>query len=275
LRRAGNSTSAFEIKLSPQAKSVLLDAARFEAALLNLVVNARDAMPDGGKLCIITENVQFRDGEVGKLTAGEYVRISVVDTGIGMPPEIVGRVFEPFFTTKEIGKGTGLGLSQVYGFITQSGGEITVQSEVGKGTVINLYLAAESNDDSKVSESESHTEIVLIVEDEPDVLEVASQLFQSIGYDILTASNGKDAIDILQRNTNIDVLFTDVMMPHGMSGIELARKTRKLSPHTKIILASGYPLPALKNQHGDLDEFIFMNKPYRLSELAKKLRMAA
>jgi CheY-like chemotaxis protein len=165
-------------------------------------------------------------------------------------------------------------LSQVYGFIMQSGGEVAIESETGKGTRVSMYLPAiaETMSDSNDSAAAEATEKVLIVEDEPDVMAVATELFHSIGYEVLTASNGKDAIEILKRTADIDLLFTDVIMPSGMSGIELARLTQKLHPAIKILLASGYPLPALKAEHGDLDEFAFINKPYRLSELAKKLR---
>lgn len=184
------------------------------------------------------------------------------------------RAFEPFFTTKELGKGTGLGLSQVYGFIAQSGGEVTLHSIVGVGTTVSIYLPAlnEAALDNGVS-ADTKTETVLVVEDEPDLLEVASALFRSIGYDVITAGNAQDALEILKRRADIAVLFTDVMMPNGISGIELARCTRKLCPKVKIILASGYPLPALRAQHGQLDDFIFMSKPYRLSDLARNLRI--
>ncbi len=275
LRRAGNSSIAFEIRLAPAVSAVSLDASRFETALLNLVVNARDAMPDGGTLTIATENIKLDEGQAGRLAAGTYVKVSVSDTGTGMPPEIVERAFEPFFTTKEIGKGTGLGLSQVYGFIAQSGGEVILDSEVGRGTTVGIYLpASDSATDGKGPEG-ADTDTVLLVEDEPDLMEVTAELLRSLGYKVLTAGNGVDAIEVLERESRVDILFTDVMMPNGMSGIEVARRTRQLHPGIKIILASGYPLPALKAQHGNLDEFTFMSKPYRLSELAKRLRAAA
>jgi PAS domain S-box-containing protein len=278
LRRAANSSIAFEIRLAPALKTVSLDAARFEAALLNLIVNARDAMPNGGKLEITTENAELGERQIGALKAGSYVKVSVTDTGMGMPPEVAARVFEPFFTTKEIGKGTGLGLSQVYGFIAQSGGEVLLESEVGKGTTINIYLPAitgATDHTDTDADTDADTDTVLIVEDEPDLMHVAAELFRSIGYEVLTAGTGKDAVDILKRRQDVDVLFTDVMMPNGMSGIELARFTRKLCPGVKIILASGYPLPALKAEHGNLADFAFMSKPYRLSDLVKKLRATA
>ena len=275
LRRAGNSAIEMDIRPAHDTRTVLLDAARFEAALLNLVVNARDAMPDGGKLVVAVENVELGAGQVGNLVPGAYVRVSVADTGSGMPPAVAARAFEPFFTTKEVGKGTGLGLSQVYGFIAQSGGDVTIDSEEGKGTTISMYLPViEGAPDDVSAVAGARVDTVLIVEDEPDVLDAAGQLFRSIGYEVVTATNGVDAMAMLERRTDIDVLFTDVVMPKGMNGIQLARSARELRPDLKVILASGYPLPALREQYGRIDDFAFVNKPYRLAELAKVLRAA-
>jgi len=276
LRRAGNSAIEMEIRPARDAGTVSLDAARFEAALLNLVVNARDAMPDGGKLEVIVESVHLGVGEVGNLALGSYVRVSVSDTGSGMPPAVAARAFEPFFTTKEIGKGTGLGLSQVYGFIAQSGGDVVIDSEEGKGTTVSMYLpVVEGAPDDRIVAADERVDTVLIVEDEPDVLDAAGQLFRSIGYEVATAANGVDAMAILERRSDIDILFTDVVMPKGMSGIQLARLARELRPDLKVILASGYPLPALRAQYGRIDDFTFVVKPYLLAELAKALRAAS
>ena len=273
LRRAGNSAIEMEIRLARDAGTVSLDAARFEAALLNLVVNARDAMPDGGKLEVIVQSVDLGVGEVGNLTPGSYVRVSVSDTGSGMPPAVAARAFEPFFTTKEIGKGTGLGLSQVYGFIAQSGGDVVIDSEEGKGTTVSMYLpVVEGAPDDRSVAAGNRVDTVLIVEDEPELLDAAGQLFRSIGYEVVTATNGVDAMAILARRSDIDILFTDLVMPKGMSGIQLARLARELRPDLKVILASGYPLPALRAQYGRIDDFTFVVKPYLLAELAKALR---
>jgi PAS domain S-box-containing protein len=273
LRRAGNSAIEMDIRRAHDAKTVLLDAARFEAALLNLVVNARDAMPAGGKLVVAVENVELGAGKVGTLAPGSYVRTSVSDTGTGMPPAVVARAFEPFFTTKEIGKGTGLGLSQVYGFIAQSGGEVVIDSEEGKGTVVSMYLPVfEGAPDDAIVAEDASVDTVLIVEDEPDLLDAAGQLFRSIGYEVVTASNGIDAMAILERRTDIDILFTDIVMPKGMDGIQLARSARELRPELTVVLASGYSLQALRDQYGRVDDFAFVNKPYRLAELVKVLR---
>jgi PAS domain S-box-containing protein len=270
LRRAGNPTIEFDIALDRKTLNATIDSARFESALLNLVVNARDAMPAGGQLRIATAGVTLGEREAGSLPAGEYVRVTVSDTGTGMPPDVIARAFEPFFTTKEVGKGTGLGLSQVYGFIRQSGGEVIIDSKEGEGTTISIYLPAVVSD--TLDATASHTERVLIVEDEPDLMDVAASLFTSMGYEVMTAASGREAIDVLEHK-DVDILFTDVVMPNGMDGLELAAYTREHYPDTKIMLASGYPLPALKQRHGkDFSEFAFVNKPYRLSDLARTLR---
>ena len=269
LRRAGNSSILFEVRLDPMVRNTVIDAARFESALLNLVVNARDAMPEGGRIEIATANATLADDEVDGLPAGEYVRLAVTDTGTGMDPETVARAFEPFYTTKEVGKGTGLGLSQVYGFIKQSGGEIVIRSKQGEGTTIAIYLPAVATEDRDYRKAD--TETVLIVEDEPDLLDVASSLFMSMGYDVMTATSGQEAMNVL-ASRDVDILFTDIVMPDGINGIDLATFTREHYPHIKVMLASGYPQPALKLDRGKLGEFAFVAKPYRLSDLARSLR---
>ncbi|KFC68484.1 PAS domain-containing sensor histidine kinase [Massilia sp. LC238] len=269
LRRAGHSGIEFEFNLDPQAGSAVVDAARFESALLNLVVNARDAMPDGGRLTLDTAQLTLQEGEVPGLAPGPYVCTSVTDTGTGMSPETVQRAFEPFYTTKETGKGTGLGLSQVYGFIKQSGGEVVIQSTLGEGTTIAIYLPAVTSQDGELSRGDSET--VLIVEDEPDLLDVASALFMSMGYEVTTAASGQEAMNVLATR-DVDILFTDIVMPNGVNGIELAEYTRENYPGIKVMLASGYPQPALKLDQYRLGDFTFVSKPYRLSDLARGLR---
>ena len=272
LRRAVNAAIDFEVQLEPEIRATVIDSARFESALLNLVVNARDAMPDGGRIRIETANVELKEREVNGLAPGNYVKVTVSDTGTGMSPETAQRAFEPFYTTKEVGKGTGLGLSQVYGFIKQSGGEVKIRTAPGEGTAIAIYLPAAPGQDAPAQQDS--TEMVLIVEDEPDLMDVASALYISMGYEVLTASSGQEALALL-GSRHIDILFTDVIMPNGMNGVELATYTRKHYPEVKVILASGYPLPALKVEHNNLNEFAFVNKPYRLSDLARALRSAA
>ncbi|HVL77567.1 MAG TPA: ATP-binding protein, partial [Noviherbaspirillum sp.] len=259
---------------------VLVDAARFEASLLNLLVNARDAMPAGGTVTISTANVDLGPGEVGRLAPGSYVRVTVKDSGTGMPPEVLDRAFEPFFTTKEVGKGTGLGLSQVYGFIAQSGGEVQVRSKEGKGTTVSMFLPA--NTGGTASEGKGGTataaaaqkDVVLVVDDDPDLLDIGAELFRNLGYEVLTARDAAQATSVLRERSDIGILFSDVVMPGDKSGIELARAARSQRPDLRVILASGYPLQALKAAHGELNEFTLMAKPYRLGDLVNTLRAA-
>jgi PAS domain S-box-containing protein len=270
LRRAGNASIEFRFELAPQLANSVIDSARFESALLNLVVNARDAMPLGGHIAVSTANVSLREHEAGALAAGQYVKVTVADSGTGMAPDTVARAFEPFYTTKEVGKGTGLGLSQVYGFIKQSGGEVVIDSKLGAGTQVTIYLPAVGGEAGHHS---GGTELVLIVEDEPDLLDVAASLFISMGYDVVTASTAQEALAAL-ADRDVDILFTDVMMPNGMNGLELADYAREVYPQVKIIVVSGYALPALKLEASAMSDYEFVNKPYRLSDLARALRKA-
>ncbi|MBM6578823.1 PAS domain S-box protein [Microvirga sp. BT689] len=281
LRRACGELINLQLALAPRVRSISVDGPQFEAALLNLIVNARDAMPEGGSLRIATSNVTLGEQEHALTEAkpGPYVSITVEDTGSGMAPEILNRVFEPFFTTKEIGKGTGLGLSQVYGFVTQSGGDIKVESTLGQGTKLTMLLPAVDNgeeavedDDETVRPARDSAGTVLIVEDEPAVLEVASDIFDSLGYDVLTATDANEAVAVLGGDASIDVMFSDVIMPNGMNGVELSRKAREMRPDLKILLASGYPMSALPAE-GLGAGVSFISKPYRWTELAEKLRM--
>jgi PAS domain S-box-containing protein len=273
LQRAGDASIRLQVVLADGQTPALVDAARFEAALLNLVVNARDASPHGGNIVVDTARVELQENTVGTLPAGRYIRVSVADTGTGMPPEVVKRAFEPFFTTKEPGKGTGLGLSQVYGFIVQSGGEVVIESTEGVGTTVGVYLpAADDVPEGAGAYRGEAVETVLLVEDEPDLLAAAAELFKSIGYEVVTASNGADAINILRQRAEIDIVFSDIVMSRGFSGLQLARLIREQHPHVKVVLASGYPLAVLRREHGDLSDYTFVHKPYRLADLAKALR---
>lgn len=272
LRKAGNATVKITMHLTPDIHPVKLDATGFETALLNLIVNSRDAMPNGGSIIVKTEVVKLANHEVGSLSEGGYIKVSVQDSGAGISPEAMPYILEPFYTTKEVGKGTGLGLSQVYGFMMQSGGEIAIYSQVGEGTTVSLYLPV-IQDLHEGIELKDHEDLkVLIVDDEPDLLIAATELFRAMGYTVLTALNAEDAIDRLWHTAGISVLFADILMPGGMNGIQLAREVRQMNPAIKIILASGYPLPALKEEHGSMDEFDFINKPYRLADIARYLR---
>ena len=282
LRRACGEIVELELDLADGPPGINVDGPQFEAALLNLVVNARDAMPRGGKLTIKTslEDIDaVRAAAMSGIAPGSYAVISVEDTGEGMSAETRARAFEPFFTTKEVGKGSGLGLSQVYGFVTQSGGHVDIDSTVGAGTTIRIYLPAVTNVLAAGEESAggerpaASAGTVLVVEDDPEVLQVAVETLKALGYNVVTAPDGPSALSRLRRNARqIDVLFTDVVMPKGMSGIELARQARELRPDLHILLASGYPTSALSVDHGLTDEFMFLSKPYRWTDLSDRIR---
>ena len=272
LHRAVPSRMRLRMRLAHDLPSVLIDPTQFEAALLNLVVNARDAMPDHGEVVVAVDNVRLADGEVGQLAAGSYVRVAVTDSGTGMAPETLARAVEPFFTTKAVGKGTGLGLSQVYGLAQQCQGDLAITSVVGEGTTVALYFPAIVDADGEhASSGHSKAEKVLLVDDQPDVLETAVALFSHLGYDVLSANNGAEALDTLRASGDIAILFTDVVMP-GIGGIELAKLTRREFPHVKVILASGYTRSSLQDQSPELDSFDLIPKPYRLSDLIKILQ---
>lgn len=288
LRRA--CPEPIEVEVAPFSAPLAanIDSAQFETALLNLVVNARDAMPRGGTLRIGTGTARIgaaRPKAMSDIPPGDYVTVSISDTGEGMSAEIQSRAFEPFFTTKDIGKGSGLGLSQVYGFVTQSGGHVAIDSQPGAGATVTFYLPAarppqeaEAADDDKAAEREPAMGRILVVEDDPDVLDVTVEILRNFGYEVLTAPDARSGLSVLRRDPEIDVLFTDIVMPHGMNGVELAREAARLRPQLRILLASGYPKAALSSEHGIAaadGEFAFLSKPYRGSELAEKLREVA
>jgi CheY-like chemotaxis protein len=210
---------------------------------------------------------------------GDYVLVSVADTGVGIAPERLERVFEPFYTTKEVGRGTGLGLSQVYGFVKQSGGHVRIESAVGIGTTVTIYLPRAAGvavgremPDRPGEEPAQGWETILLVEDDQGVLEVVTAMMEELGYRVLTAHNGPEALSILERGEPIDLLFTDLVMPHGISGAELAQRARQMRPDLKILLGSGYSArmsPAAATAAAGLP---ILGKPYRQAELAAKLR---
>ena len=250
---------------------------------LNLVVNARDAMPDGRQLRIATrpETIdEARARAMSDIAPGDYVKVSVSDTGEGMTAEVVRRAFEPFFTTKEVGKGSGLGLSQVYGFVAQSGGHVAIDSAPGAGTTVTLYPARDRSASRPATRRipkrrrARRRPKILVVEDDPDVLDVAVESLRMLGYDVLTAPDGPSALAVLRRDADIEILLSDIVMPHGMNGVELAREAVRLRPDLRVLLASGYPMTALPRDNGAaaLDEFPFLSKPYRSSQLAEALR---
>jgi signal transduction histidine kinase len=254
-----------------------VDPPLLQTALLNLALNGRDAMPDGGVLEIETRNVVLDEGAVAGCLPGSYVRLSVTDIGCGMAPDVRDRVFEPFFTTKEVGKGTGLGLSMVYGFVRQSGGYVAVESAVGVGSTVSLYLPqATQMPDAEAETIQSQavpagSERILVVEDDERLLQVTSELLTDFGYRVVSARNGAEAIQILESGQEFDLLFSDVVMPFGMSGVDLGREARRLSKGIKVLLTSGHVGDVLERL-GAVDEFPIIDKPFRLADLARRLQ---
>ena len=268
LRRASRSAVRFEVELPARLPAIMVDATQFETALLNLVVNARDATSDGGLITIAAEVVDLVEGQVGSLNAGRYVAVSVRDTGAGMAEDVMARAVEPFYTTKGPGKGTGLGLSQVYGLVQQSSGDLQIRSKPGVGTTVSMLFPAlptEEGLDAAAEESER----VLVVDDQPEVLEMVAEIFRSLGFEVLTAGDGRSALDLLNRAGPVRWLFSDIVMP-GMSGIELANQVRTRFPEMKIVLASGYT-----SSHGAPTDFEFLPKPFSMADVARKLRALA
>jgi PAS domain S-box-containing protein len=272
LRRAGKTSVEFTLDLAARLPAVRIDAAQLEASLLNLIVNARDATADGGTICLRTAVADLAAGEVSTLPAGRYVIVEVADSGEGMSRETLARAVEPFFTTKPVGKGTGLGLSQAYGLAQQSKGDLVLRSVVGEGTQVAFYLPA-LGDGQPAAAVASAVEKALVVDDQDDVREMAVALFGTLGYQVISARNGIEALEALKNDRQIDVLFSDVVMP-GMSGISLARQARLLAPSLKIILASGYASDAAGDEKSAVDEFPLIAKPYTLAQILKELRAA-
>jgi signal transduction histidine kinase len=282
IKRAVGETVAVRSDLHPGLWPCSIDPAQFEAGMLNLIVNARDAMPTGGTLSITTRNVVIAADDpafVDDVAPGQYVMVTVADTGVGMNPETLERAFEPFYTTKEVGKGSGLGLSQLYGFVRQSGGTARIASTVAGGTTVTVYLPKAVRETAQPEPASPPTkpkgsETVLVVEDDPDVLDIAVETLSDLGYRILVAYDGVEAMAILERDEPIDLLFTDIVMPYGINGIQLARQARKLRQDIKVLLTSGYTMQTLSAEYGAEKEFTIIGKPYRQAELAEHVRRA-
>jgi signal transduction histidine kinase/CheY-like chemotaxis protein len=269
--------------LAEDTWAALVDPNQLTTALLNLALNARDAMPDGGSLAIETKNVYldqaYADMHV-EVAAGSYVMIAVSDTGSGIAPEDIERVFDPFFTTKEVGKGTGLGLSMVYGLVKQSNGHIKIYSELGHGTNVKLYLPRATGLDQVADEMLSLSpvqgghEAILIVEDDALVRKYVVTQIHSLGYTTLEAGNAAEALQMIDSGAAIDLLFTDVIMPGSMNGRQLVDAALKRRPSLKTLFTSGYTENAIVH-HGRLDSgVLLLVKPYRKLELARMIRMA-
>jgi PAS domain S-box-containing protein len=281
LRRTFGETIDLEVVRGAGLWKTEADPGQLESAVLNLAINARDAMPRGGCLTIETSNAFLDEEYVAlnpDLTLGQYVVVAVSDTGTGMSAEVRDRAFEPFFTTKALGEGTGLGLSMVYGFVKQSGGHVKIYSEPGRGTTVRLYLPRARRDQEAAAPTATAVptgeETILVVEDEPDVRDIATHMLAAMGYRLLEAPNAADALTILDATETIDLLFSDVVLPGGMSGHELADEARRRRPGLKVLFTSGYT-PDAGGHQGRLDDDIdLLSKPYKRADLARKIRQA-
>jgi PAS domain S-box-containing protein len=279
LRRLLREDITLDVLPAADLDNVFADPGQLEQVIMNVVVNAGDAMPLGGRITIETSNAVVEpETEPGAPAAPRrVVRISIADTGVGMSPEILGRVFDPFFTTKETGKGTGLGLSTVYGIVKQSGGEVSIESELGRGTTVTIDLppaeaAASRKRRGRRTTLATGDETILIAEDEEAVRRAAQRILEAAGYEVLTASNGDEAVALVRAHAgDIHLLLTDVVMP-GMSGRELAERLEVLRPALKVLFVSGYTDDAIVH-HGVLETGTpFLGKPFAVSALTRKVR---
>jgi CheY-like chemotaxis protein/signal transduction histidine kinase len=282
LRRSIGEQISIETVLSGGLWRVNIDANQLETAIINLAVNARDAMPEGGKLTIETANVHLDERYVSdqaEVVPGLYVMLAVTDSGSGMSAATMARAFEPFFTTKDVGHGTGLGLSQVYGFVRQSGGHVKIYSEEGSGTSVKIYLprlytqdAVDSPEPAAKIARGSSREIVLAVEDDPDVRAHTTGALRELGYRVLEAANGRTALEVLEAHADVDLLFTDVGLPGGMNGRQLAEAARQMRPKLKVLFTTGYARNAIVHD-GRLDPGVhLLTKPFTFAGLSHKLR---
>ena len=282
LRRTVLEDVRMETVLAAGLWRVSVDGNQLESAILNLCINCRDSMPDGGLLTIETANAYLDDAYAAsetEVTAGQYVMIGITDTGAGMPPEVVGRAFDPFYTTKGVGKGTGLGLSQVYGFVKQSGGHVKIYSEPGHGTTVRVYLPrllkgepAEAPTASAADLPRGHEEeIVLVVEDDERVRHMSSDALRELGYTVVQANGGAQALEALAVQPKISLMFTDVVMPE-IDGRRLAEMARERLPDLKVLFTTGYTRNAVVH-NGVLDPGVaFLPKPFTIEQLARKVR---
>lgn len=283
LHRTLGETVQIETVASPGLWRVEADPNELENAILNLCVNARDAMPEGGRLTIETMNAHLDRAYVAQhleVPVGQYVVVSVSDTGTGMDAQTLQRAFEPFFTTKEVGKGTGLGLSMVYGFVKQSGGHVKIYSEPGLGTTVKIYLPrllgvvdGEEQDQPEEAPGGTHEETVLVCEDDDEVRAYSVEVLRELGYRVLEAHDGASALRLLERQEGgVDLLFTDVVLPGGMNGAAVAQQARELRPGLKVLFTTGYARNAIVH-HGRLDPGVeLITKPFTFAELAARVR---
>ncbi len=259
-----------------------IDPTQAELAIINILLNARDAMPKGGKATIEIRNRSIDAGDkgFGELTPGHYVMVTITDQGTGMSPEVLARVTEPFFTTKDQGKGTGLGLSMVYGFMKQSGGTLRIYSEEGLGTTVRMLFPCDGRSVDPLGSQPSRplaadkrgNEVVLVVEDQVDVGDYAETVLTEFGYTVLRAENASEALELLDGADTIDLLFSDLIMPGGMNGVMLAREVKRRRPNMNVLLTTGYAESSIERVDARGAEFELIQKPYKRTELATKVR---
>jgi PAS domain S-box-containing protein len=258
-----------------------IDPTQAELAIINILLNSRDAMKEGGTIVIDVGNKSVGAGDqgFGELEAGQYVSVTITDEGTGISPEVLKRVTEPFFTTKDQGKGTGLGLSMVYGFVKQSGGSLHIESEEGRGTTVRMLFPCES---ARADPVKAHmprsladkrgSETILVVEDQMDVGDYAETVLAEFGYNVLRAGNANEALAVLDGAGDIDLLFSDLIMPGGMNGVVLAREVKRRRPRMRVLLTTGYAESSIERVDARGAEFEMIQKPYKRSELATKVR---
>ncbi|MBC9033881.1 PAS domain S-box protein [Sphingomonas sp. JC676] len=282
VRRTMGPGIAVEVVGASGVWTTLVDTNQLENAILNLCINGRDAMPDGGKLTIEASNkwIDERAGRRHDLPPGQYVAICVTDTGTGMAPEVIAKAFDPFFTTKPLGEGTGLGLSMVYGFARQSGGQVRIYSELGQGTTMCIYLPRHDEDSPVVEEPIHRTaaaaagegEVVLVIDDEPTIRMLIAEVLSELGYAVIEAPDGPAGLKVLESNARIDLLITDVGLPEGMNGRQVADAARVNRPNLKVLFITGYAENAIISR-GRLDNGMFvMTKPFQMEMLADRIR---
>jgi signal transduction histidine kinase len=282
LHRTLGETIEVEAVLAPRLWTVEVDPNQLENAILNLAINARDAMPEGGKLTIETQNTHLDHSYTThnpEVAAGQYAGICISDTGMGMDSETAAKAVEPFFTTKEVGRGTGLGLSMVYGFVKQSGGHIKLYSEPGEGTTVKMYLPRLLGDFNELKEElgppsvEAYgTEVILVCEDDEDVRAYSVEVLRELGYQVLEATDGPSALALLKANDSVNLLFTDVVLPGGLSGADLAKQAAELKPDIRTLFTTGYARNAIVH-HGRLDAGVdLLTKPFSYADLAARVR---
>jgi PAS domain S-box-containing protein len=280
LRRTLGETVLVQIDCAADVPDLYADPNELDTALVNLALNARDAMPRGGRLDIGARAITLDNPDnPWKLSPGRYVAVAVSDTGTGMPPDVQVHAFEPFFTTKESGKGSGLGLSMVYGFATQSGGSVSIDSRLGYGTRVELVLPAANSAPETAADARTvpdapsmGRETILVVEDEADVRTVAARFLSAVGYHVIAVASAREALDLLIARQDVDLLFSDVVLGSGMDGVELAHEARRIRPELAILLASGYQGAGDRRREGSTEVFELLRKPYRREQLVGAIR---